>query len=473
MKKKIAIIGGGLAGISSAFYFAKRGYTNKYDIHIFEKSGNLGGLVSGKVINKNIYEYGPHFFHTNNYLILNAIKEIAGDILIRFDRTILIKFLGNYYKFPLSIIEVIKKLPKKVVFEAIVSLIKCNFKRIFLKPENTDSEVLLLGYYGNSLYELFFKNYIYNVWGIYPKDFSPNFAEQRIPKISASIFLNKIISPIRVKFSKKNVKDFVENVDGELFTTKEGYRGITEKIVSFIEKHGVHFHLNSEVTGLMVENNMVKEILVDSNSGLYKSKKTITSFFDNFEGVINTMPLNEMVLMIKPVLPEDLIESARSLHFRSIVFVGFLVNKPKVLPVSFIYFREHSFNRIYDSSYFGHDTYAPDTTILVAEISSSGADIWWEDEDYCKEMVIQDLLRENLITRQEILEVHVYKYKHGYPIYSKGYEENLDNLLDYISKIKNLETAGRQGLFQYINGHIAIQTGFNAAEEIIKSIESD
>jgi protoporphyrinogen oxidase len=336
---------------------------------------------------------------------------------------------------------------------------------------NTDSEVLLLGYYGKSLYELFFKNYIYNVWGIYPKDFSSKFAEQRIPKISASIFLNRILLHKKVKFSKKTVKDFVENVDGELFTTKEGYRGITERIINYIKKNGVYFHLNSRVTGLDVKDDMIKKILLNSPLEPYNNKKTFINF-DDLVGVVNTIPINELVLMINTnKLPEEIIEAAHGLHFRSIVFVGLLINKPKVLPVSFIYFREHSFNRIYDSSYFGHDTYTTDTTILVAEISSSGNDRWWEDEDYCRKMVLQDLLRENIISKHDVLEVHVYKYKYGYPIYTKGYEKKLGSILSYINKIKNLQTAGRQGLFQYINGHIAIQTGFDAAEEIIKSIE--
>ncbi len=455
-KKKIAIMGAGIAGLSAGMYLARK----NYDVNIFEKENNCGGLASGEIVNGNIYEYGPHFFHTNNPQILAEVKKIANDELINFERTILIKFMNEYFVYPLSVFEVLKKLPKKMVFMAVVSLIQNNFKRIFKKPEIENSETILLKYYGNVLYELFFKNYIHHVWGIYPDKFSPEFAMERIPRISGSIFLNKIVSPIRARFSRRSTKHFVENVDGQLYTTKIGYRGIINKIVENIKKNGGKIHLNSEVVKININDGQVEEIIVNSWKNC------------NFkiDALINTIPINKAILMIAPEVSKTLKESSGSLEFRALVFVGILVNKPKVLPVSFMYFREHSFNRIYDSSYFSHDTILPDTTILVAEISSGKKDRWWSDDRYCKEMVLEDLLREKIIKEKDVLEMNVYRYEFGYPIYKLGYEQHLGNLLDYIKTIKNFETAGRQGRFQYVNGHIAMQMGFKAAMNLIASI---
>ena len=457
-KKCIAILGSGITGLSAGLYLSRKGYS----VHIFEKRDRIGGLVGGKIINDNIYEYGPHFFHTNNPKILSEIKNIVGSDLINFKRTILIKFMDQYFVYPLSIFEVLKKLPRKIVIKAILSLINNNFKRIFGRRKLENSETILLGYYGKVIYELFFKNYISSVWGIGPDKFSPEFANQRIPKISAAVFLNKILSPIRLKFSRKTTKSFIENVDGNHFTTKRGYRGIVEKIVETIKNHGGEIHLNSRVVGININNNLASEIIMKSGS---------TRSF-KFDCLINTLPINEMISITEPKAPAEIINSAKFLKFRTLVFVGVLVNKPKVLPVSFMYFRQHSFNRVYDSSYFGHDTILPDTTILVSEVSCSVNDRWWNDEEYCKEMVINDLLKEDIIKKDEIIEVNVYRYKNGYPIYELGYEKHLGILLNYIGGIKNLETAGRQGLFQYINGHIAMQMGFEAAEKIEHYINS-
>ena len=459
-KKRIAVIGGGITGLAAAMHLAREGF----DVSVFEKSDDIGGLASGKIINSNIYEYGPHFFHTNNPEILKEIKNIAGNELIRFERTILIKFMDNYFTYPLSIIEVLKKLPKKIVLRAMASMIKNNIYRLAGKLKEDNSETVLLGFYGRILYELFFKNYIYHVWGIYPDKFSAEFAKERIPNISASIFLNKIISPVRRRLKRKSpIEKFVENVDGQLYTTAKGYRGIIEKMALEIKIHGGNIILDSEVLNINLQDDSVSGLTVKSMDG--KTRKY------DFDGVISTMPINEAILRIKPPITEELAASAGFLQFRALVFVGILVNRPKVLPVSFMYFREHSFNRIYDSSYFSHDTVLPDTTILVAEISSSGEDKWWSDDEYCKKRALEDVFRENLVSQKEILEVNVYRYRYGYPVYELGYEEHLQRLTKFFNGIRNFETAGRQGLFHYINGHIAIKMGFNAADKIIKNLQ--
>ena len=458
-KKKIAILGGGLTGLSAGIYLSRNGF----EPHIFEKEDQMGGLVGGKIINQNIYEYGPHFFHSNNPLIVNEVKKAVGDELLDFERTILIKFMNNYFTYPLSVFEVFKKMPKSLVLKAISELIGANIKSVFIKQKNPNSETLLLNFYGNTLYKLFFKDYIYRVWGMYPDKFSPRFAQERIPKISASIFLNKFVSPIRAKIGKKNVKDFVENVDGKLFTTKLGYRGINEKLIKEYLENGGFVHLNSDVKEIFINDNNVRKIaFVENNpNGENFSEKEFYC-----DALINTLPITEFIRMVKPEVSENIKKASEGLEYRALVFVGILVQKEKVLPVSFMYFREHSFNRIYDSSYFGHDTVLPDTTIIVCEISSSGEDRWWEDDDYCIKKVLNDLEREKILNEKEILETHVYRYRYGYPVYKLGFEENLKKITDYLNTIGNLETAGRQGLFQYINGHIAIQMGFDAAEKL-------
>jgi len=467
-KKKIAILGSGITGLSAALCLLRNGF----DVQIFEKRNRIGGLVGGKIINNNIYEYGPHFFHTNNPGILLEIKNIVGKDLIKFERTILIKFMGQFFTFPLSIIEVLKKLPKQVVFKALFELIGSNFKRIFIKDKREqNSEMVLLSYYGNTLYELFFKNYIKLVWGIGPEKFSPEFAIQRIPRITASLFLNKIIAPLRAKLVKKSVENFVENVDGQLFTTKKGYRGIVEKILKEIEENGGVINLNSRIMGIETDNGFCKSIFVKDIARDGAVSRLA------FDGVISTLPINEVVLMMSGPKYKDLVDAANFLEYRALVFVGILVNKPQVLPVSFMYFREHSFNRVYDSSYFGHDTFSQDTTILVSEISCKTGDRFWTDEKYCKDMVLKDLLREKIIDEKDILEINVYRYKHGYPVYKLGYEKELGKILDYFAKFGNFKSAGRQGLYQYINGHIAMQMGFDAAKQLIdyfnKKAESD
>ena len=62
----------------------------------------------------------------------------------------------------------------------------------------------------------------------------------------------------------------------------------------------------------------------------------------------------------------------------------------------------------------------------------------------------------------------MFRLKHAYPIYLKGFDESLDSIYQYLNSIPNIITAGRQGNFQYINSHIAIRYGYNATNKIIE-----
>ena len=71
--KKIAIIGGGLGGLSLGYFLSKAG--NK--VIIFEKENYVGGLMSGfKMEGSNLERTYHHFFKTDKYLIA-LINELG------------------------------------------------------------------------------------------------------------------------------------------------------------------------------------------------------------------------------------------------------------------------------------------------------------------------------------------------------------------------------------------------------------
>jgi dTDP-4-dehydrorhamnose 3,5-epimerase len=183
-------------------------------------------------------------------------------------------------------------------------------------------------------------------------------------------------------------------------------------------------------------------------------------------GVINTLPINEAVLMIEPGFGDTVERAARSLRFRSVVFVGLLVRRDRVLPSSFMYYRQHSFNRICDLAQFGFRIRPDGCTQLVAEISCDEGDRAWTDEEFAKEAVLADLVAEGLLTRAEVIETHVFRAEHAYPIYALGYEQSLAALLRAVGTLANMDTAGRQGRFQYVNAHIAMRMGYEAADRL-------
>lgn len=455
----VAVLGAGCAGLAAGMRLTKRGY----GVMLIEQDDHVGGLAGGVHINGNTYEYGPHAFHTTDPEILNDITSLMGDALIPYNRTIKIKFLGNYFKFPLAIREVLFKLPRLTVLHAGLSFAWHFVGGMLFKPPVENSETVLKRYYGNVLYEIFFKTYITSVWGITPAEFSPAFARERIPRMNILEFLDKLLARARHRLGHAVKTDgYVEKVEGKLYTTKQGFSLITQRMADEILARGGRIELNAQVRKILREDQRIQTIEYVQDG---ETKRV------DCRGVINTLPINEALMMLEPLPSDQVIQSARALKFRALVFVGLLVRKPKVLPSSFMYFRQHSFNRISDLAQFGFHITPAGSTMLVAEISCDVNDRAWTDEPFAKQAVLDDLIAEKLVTRDDVIEIHVFRAKHAYPIYTLHYEKHLAILLDLFAQMTNAETAGRQGRFQYINTHIAMKMGCQAADRLIAKLE--
>jgi protoporphyrinogen oxidase len=457
----IVILGGGCAGLAAGLRLAKRGRK----IVLVEKADHVGGLAGGIKIGDNTYEYGPHAFHTTDAEILGDIKGLMGSDLIEYNRTIKIRFLGRYFQFPLALRDVLFRLPAGTVLRAGASFLWHFSKGFFSRPTVENSETLLTRYYGRVLYEIFFKSYIVKVWGISPAEFSPSFARERIPRLNLLAFLDKVWSAIKSRVSHGvSTEGYVEKVEGKLYTTRQGFSLITQRMAEGLVALGGEVLLDTTVTRLHRQGEGVRAVEISVPGGGMRKIEC--------DGVVNTLPVNEVVRMVSPEMTRDVLEAAGQLRFRALVFVGVLVRRPKVLLSSFMYFREHSFNRIAELSQFGFEIQPPGSTVLVAEVSCDKAERYWTDDEYAKQAVLDDLLREQLLTRDEVLEMHVFRAEHAYPIYTLHYEDHRKVVIDAIERTANMETAGRQGRFAYINTHIAMKMGYEAADRLLTKLEA-
>ena len=431
---------------------------------LFEADDHVGGLAGGVHIGKNTYEYGPHIFHTTDPEILADVKSLVGAELLPYERTIRIRFLGNYFQFPLSVKDVLLKLPVPTVVHAGLSFLWHFTKGFFVRPAEETSETLLTRYYGRVLYEIFFKSYIVRVWGISPAEFSPAFARERIPRLSLLSVLDKFWSAIKSRLGHKiRTEGYVEKVEGHLYTTRRGFSLITERMAEGLRALGSEVRLEARVRGIHRDGDRVRAVDVEEGGTIRRVECA---------GIVNTLPIDEAVRCVTPPLPDEVRKAADSLRYRALVFVGVVVRRARVLPASFVYFREHSFNRISDLSQFGFEIDPPGCTIVVAEIACNVKDDYWRDDELAKRDVVADLVREGLVNKEEIVEIHVFRSAHAYPVYSLHYEKHRETLLAAVEKMANVETAGRQGRFSYINTHVAMKMGYEAADRLVAKLEA-
>ena len=455
--KKVIIAGAGCAGLAAGVALQKRGF----QVMILEKMDRVGGLAGGIVINGNTYEYGPHIFHTTDPEIMEDVQRIAGHVLIPFEKTIKVKFMGKYFGFPLEIKDVLFKLPPLTVIQAGFSLVKHFFVGIFEgEAALVNSEKVLQRYYGDVLYRIFFRDYISKVWGIPPTGMAPSFAKQRVPRLDLIGIWEKIKNTFFPKKSESiKIEGYVEKVEGVNYTTTKGFSAITEAYADEFRKLGGEIRLNTEIVRIQVSDTRCDQVV-------FRTKGSETEQTAACDEVISTIPISILPRLLFPTVPAAVLSAAKDLKFRGIVFVGLLIRKPSVLPATFMYFRDKIFNRIMDLAQFHFDLQPKGSTILIAEITCQPEDDAWINEKQSIETVINELLSENLFTHDDVIEAHSYKLEHAYPIYSVGYEEALKNTLAGMSDIKNLHTIGRQGKFAYVNTHVAMKMGYEVAKKV-------
>lgn len=73
MNKKVAIIGSGITGLTTAFYLKKA----NIPFHIFEKKSRIGGVIKTESKNNFLFERGPNSGVLSNIEIVNLIKNLS------------------------------------------------------------------------------------------------------------------------------------------------------------------------------------------------------------------------------------------------------------------------------------------------------------------------------------------------------------------------------------------------------------
>jgi len=149
---------------------------------------------------------------------------------------------------------------------------------------------------------------------------------------------------------------------------------------------------------------------------------------------------------------------------------GLLVKKDRALDALYIYYRKRAFHRVGEPKNAGMVISPADHTVLIVETTCEIDGPKWNRDANFVETMVSDLEAEGICTKQDIVEMHLLKTMHGYPIFALGFETHLAIVRDYIESLGNVTSAGRQGDFCFPNMHGAMRMGADAAEGVLDKI---
>ena len=241
----ISIIGGGITGLSVAYYLSKEGF----DVTVYESSYFFGGQASSIKIDNYFIERGYHHIFRNDFEIINLIDELGLNESLEWHKS----SVGMYsdktlYKFSTPL-DLLKYKPISLINRIRLGLLSLYLQRRkdWKSYESISANKWILKYAGKEIYN--------KVWG---------------PLLKAKFGLYHEVVAMPWFWSKMKTRFASRNKKGDeiLGYLKYSFEELINSLISKIEANGGTVKLNHKVTSIGLS-----EGSVDSIEYIYKEKK--------------------------------------------------------------------------------------------------------------------------------------------------------------------------------------------------------
>ena len=172
---------------------------------------------------------------------------------------------------------------------------------------------------------------------------------------------------------------------------KLGIVEISNKLADDIKKGGNEILLNTVPVKIDTKNH---EIMLKTNSGESQIKP--------YSNLISTIPLQDLLALLDPLPPKEVIAAASALRYRNLILFYIVINKNRLFEDSFIFYPEEKyvFNRISEQKGFSESMVPPDKTVLCVEVTCSENDeIWKSQDDIVYTKIIEGLKEAHILYR--------------------------------------------------------------------------
>jgi len=432
---KIAILGGGITGLTAAYYLAKK----NHQITLFEKEKILGGLAAGfKTNNWDWYlERAYHHLFANDYDILNFVKEIgfnkiffkAPETASLFSDTIM-KQSNNLTILPLDTPIDFLKFPYLNIVDKLRAGIVISFLKLspFLSIyEKQTSQEFLKKTMGEKVWNILWQQLFRGKYGDYAGNIMASFIWARI---------------------KKRTKNL-------------GYiEGGFQTLINYIEK---------QLKGLKVEmfkGTEVEEIKKQKNKFVLTYVKRPSQIDkESFDMIISTLPTPVLTKVSQTILPKnylDRLSRIRYLHALTLI----LETERPILDKT--YWLNISTPKIPIMGIVQHTNFIDKKNYNNKHIAYLG---WYlKREDKLMNMGKDELVKfvkpylKILNSQFSILNSFLFKAPFAQPIFDKNFVKNKP---DFVTPVKNFFIANLDMTYPYDRGtNYAVKLGKQVAELI-------
>ena len=220
---RIAVIGAGPAGLSTAYLLSKAGMT----VDVYEAAPWVGGLARSFDLWGERVDIGPHIFAGYNDEVLQLWHEVVGTDFSMIARTTKVICRGQLYSYPLRVPEVLRGLGLAGTLRAAFAFLRAQLS-CWRQPISAAD--VIVQRFGRYIYEVFFRSYCQKLWGREPEHIDAAFAATMVGDISIPRALLNAISGRR-STKEKQLQDFFPYAH-------QGAGAFTQAAAHYVSSHG-------------------------------------------------------------------------------------------------------------------------------------------------------------------------------------------------------------------------------------------
>jgi len=292
---RIAIIGGGAAGLSAGYELSKHGL----EVHLFERDATLGGLAGSFLLDGGYVEKYYHFICLNDHTYRHLLGELGLAHLLRWKYTEMGQFYANtLYSFgrPTDLLTFPHlSWRDKLRFGLSIMRIKAAHWQDWKAIEHIPVEQWMTETFGEAVYRTLHEPLVRLKFGEYRHRLSAAWMWARIHRLGKS----------RTKIRQR---EKVGYVDG-------GSQIIMDSLGEQIRQRGGTITLRASVEELLLADGKVKGLRVNGEER-------------SFDGVLSTVPLPALLRLLPPSLDGQYWTTLRNIQSIGVLCVFLRMKRP-------------------------------------------------------------------------------------------------------------------------------------------------
>jgi protoporphyrinogen oxidase len=447
-----AVLGAGPAGLTAAYVLGLRGAPGV----VYEADGLVGGIAKTVEYKGYRFDLGGHRFFTKIAQVQRLWEDVMGDDFLVRPRLSRIYYDGKFLAYPLQARDVVARLGVVESALCALSYVQCRLSSTRTSPETFEEWVTWN--FGSRLYDAFFASYTEKVWGIPGSEIHAEWAAQRIKDFS---FWKALLRALHM--SRQTPTTLID----EFRYPRLGPGEMWERVQRRVEERGIDVRLRHRANTIHHDHGRVRNITVE-HDGVVDDVSV--------DAVLSSVPLKELILSLDPEPPEEIVDAARRLRYRSLCLVALVVEGEQPFPDNWIYLHDPGTRagRVQNFGAWSEAMVRPGTTCLGVEyFCFEGDDLWNMPDDEAVALATEELARIGLVDPAAVTDGVKVRVPKAYPMYDGNYREAVAVLHGYLAGFENLKTFGRNGLHRYNNQDHSMWTAILATLNLVDGAEYD